>query len=275
MQDEIDWELKVIQDRYHLYKITPMQAEKIKAYEEEKASFVYPHHLSFWEEMDFEWTVLKDIFTEKQWRLYEKHSKKSIEQYTASLKESDRSYQKQINYQEELIQAFREKLLSELWGKETMTLRMWMREEQTKLVYLKTEYGRFLASYKSEILTSHFRHYKTHQPLLLRASLLRHALLTVFPDYRAFKGAVDAPTKAVALHLEERVKYSPDEVTAYVNRTMKTFLKFQNKLFKKHHKDYPGGWHVVVGKESEEELTTALLMSVLLLDQKASSPLDL
>ncbi|RYZ79714.1 MAG: hypothetical protein EOP04_27245 [Proteobacteria bacterium] len=261
------WELKIIQDRYHPYKITLAQAQLIEKYEQEKNSFPSEHYLSVWEEMDYERSYFQEIFTAKQMKVYEEHHQNAVDRYRDSLIEGDSRHQKEVGYLEEQLHFVENKLLPSLQGKEMMMLNVWIRDEPTKYAFLRSEYQQFLLRHKAQIITAHFRHYRTYQPTLLKASLLRHDILSLWPDYAHFKGSVDEPTKAVANHLEQKVKRVPDDTASFIQKKMQPFSAFHSKLFKKYYGN-EGGWHVIVDERSEKEQMMNLLMGILLLESK-------
>jgi hypothetical protein len=262
---EYQWEVKLIRDRYNRFKVTLEQAKQVYKYEGEKLAFSSKHLLSAWEELDFERTFFKDILSTKQFEIYEKEYKRLVNETRQALIEADKEAVKDLQYNQELLEYYKKKLLPAFSGISMRIINVGLREENAKCEFLKCEYKRFLNDVKFEVISSHFRHNRTYQPTYLKAALLRHELLCTWPDYSAFKQKMDEPTLSVAEFLEKRVQRLLPSVSELIKRTMKHLETFQDKLLKKHY-GKQGGWHVIMEEENEEEVQNRVLMNVMLLD---------
>lgn len=263
-----DWEFKALQTRYeatYSLKLTTDQAKQVHQYEQEKNTYFDKHYFSAWEDWDYEMTIFKEILTKEQLVIYEASLKQNIQRYEQSLIKQDSRRANEIAYHEELIHYYETHFLPELFNDFFLRLG-WLSNDRANVEYIKTEYKRFLGDTKKEILVSHFRHNRTFKPNELKASLLRHRLSYIFPDYTSFKHQMDEPTKAVAHFLQKRLRYLPDETDELLTRKFQELKEFNEANFKKHHEDI-GGWHVVVGRLIPEEEKEYRIMTLLLVDK--------
>ena len=264
--EENHWDIQIVQDRYSRYKISLEQAELIYKYEQEKLSFSSKYFLSDWEDWDYEATVFKDIFSEKQFAAYKRNLKRSLQQYENNIIAGDKDQLKEIEYHLQILSYYQKKFIPMFSGKPFLILSMGIRDEQSKIDFLKAEYKKFLNDSKTEIIASHFRHKRTLAPNELKASLLRHKIKCIWPDYLLFKYKMDEPTKIVSEYLEKRLTNTLEEIDEAIEMNLKKLGSFHNRLFKKYH-GREGGWHFIISKMSAEEEKIQIIMSYFLLDK--------
>ena len=197
---------------------------------------------------------------------YETFLNENIHRYEQSLVEQDTEKRNDIAYHEELINFYETQFLPDFF-KDPVVRFGWLLNDKAKIEYLRTEYKRFLNDRKKEILTSHFRHNRTFKPNELKASLLRHRLSYILPDYGYFKSRMDEPTKAIAHFLNTKLRYLPDNIEELLTRKFKELNDFNETHFKKYYTD-TRGWHVVVGQLTDEEEKQHRTMTLVLLDEK-------
>jgi len=264
--EEYKWYVNLVRDRYQYLNLTYDQAEKVYKYEQDKDTYSDKHYLSSWEEWDFELTTFREILDNEQQKNYETFHKENIQRYEQSLAEQDNKTTNEIAYLEELINFYETHLLPDFFEDHFLQFG-WLLTDRAKIEYFKAEYKRFINDTKKEILASHFRHNRAFKPNELKASLLRHKLSCIFPDYTSFKHKMDEPTKAVANYLKIKLQYLPKETEELLTRKFKELKEFSDENFKKHYGDVRG-WHVVVGQLTPEEEKEHRILTVLLLDRE-------
>jgi hypothetical protein len=264
--EEYQWYVNLVQDRYQYLNLTFEQAEKIYKYEQDKDTYSEKHFFSIWEEWDYELTTFSEILNDDQLVNYQTFIKEIIQRYGQSLIEQDGKKANEIAFNEDLINFYETQFLPDFFKNPFLGFG-WLSIDRAKIEYLRTEYKRFLNDSKKAILTSHFRHNRTFMPNELKASLLRHKLSYILPDYTSFKHKMDEPTKAIAQYLQKKLRYLPDEMEELLTRKFQELKEFNDGNFKKHHGDI-GGWHVVYGHMTPEEEKEHRTMTILLLDKE-------
>ncbi len=263
--EEYQWHINLVKDRYHALDLTFEQAKKIFEYEQDKNTYSEKHFFSQWEEWDYELVTFKEILDAGQFKKYEKFLNKNILRYEKSLMEQDNEKHKEVAYYEEQINFYETKLLPDFFQDRVLHLGFFL-YDKAKIEYLKAEYARFLIDTKKEILTSHFRNSRTFEPNKLKVALLRHKLLFIFPNYSYFKHQMDEPTKAIVHFLNSKFFCLPENIEKLLTRKLNELKEFNEELFKKYYGD-TSGWHVVIGKKSDEEDREHRIMTFLLLDE--------
>lgn len=257
-----EWEIKALQTRYKAMngiELNKEQAEKMLMYEEEKSSGSSKYFFSTWEELDYEEVKFKEILTSTQFESYMSERIGQLKQIEESLIENDKQYLPQLNAAEERLVYYRDILIPSL-HKNLLTFLVAFNSEREKVDFLKSEYKKFLADYKKQILVDHFRHSKTFQPILLKLSLLRHQQMCLFPDYFSFKGTFDTATKAVAEFLLEKLSRISENLSDTLHQTMDELREFNTNNTAKHIGEVRG-WHVTLPINNKtEELMFAFLL---------------
>jgi hypothetical protein len=144
---------------------------------------------------------------------------------------------------------------------------MWLSADKAKIDFLKSEYRKFLADTKVEILANHFRNYRTYKPIELEVSLQKHQLSHLWPDYKAFKLGMDEPTKATAEYLRLKTQYFKEQFDDILNDKFEVLKRFNQQQFEKYFPEPVQGWHVIGKQISQEEEKDNRVMSLLLLDR--------
>jgi len=263
--EELQWQINLVRDRYQYLNLTNEQAGEVYKYEEDKSTYSDKHYFSVWEEWDYELTTFREILNNEQLNNYESSLNENIRQYEQSLIAQDKEKVTQIGYHEELVSFYETKFLPGIFRNPYLNFG-WLLKDKAKVEYLRAEYKRFLNDVKKEILTSHFRQYRTFMPNELKTSLLRHKLQCVFPDYSWFKHTCDEPTKVVTEYLEKKFQYLPDETKHFLTRKFQDLNQFVDELYKRYHSDNGGGY-VVYGQSTGEEETLHRAMALLLHDK--------
>jgi tRNA nucleotidyltransferase/poly(A) polymerase len=211
-----EWEIESLQTRYkemNGIELDKNQAEKILRYEQEGHSGSSKYFFSSWEELDYEQVIFQEILTSSQFENYMLERTRRLKQIETNLIENDEEYLPQLNAAEERLIYYKNILIPSL-HKNLLLFYTVFNSEKEKVDFLRSEYKKFLADAKKQMLSEHFRHCKTFQPIVLRLSLLRHEQMCLFPDYFAFKGTLDIATKAVADYMLEKLsrvsEYLPD-----------------------------------------------------------------
>ncbi len=264
--EEYKLNITMTQARYHTFNLTSDQAEKVYWVEYNRDIPSRKHSFSLWEERDYELTAFKEILNDEQFKKYSDFSQQRIERHEQWLTEQNEERIKDILYLEEMIGFYENKLLPDLL-KEIIEVGGWLSEERNKIDYLKKEYRLFLNETKKRVLVDHFRHNRMFMPNGLKASLLRHQLICIIPDYDSFEHEMDEPTKAVAEYLKVIVKRFPEELTQLIKEKFEKAKDFNDQAFQKYHEP-TSGWNTsYFGKKSEENEKLSRSMTLLLMDK--------
>lgn len=265
-QDLYKWEIKSIKQRYHILNLSLKQAKAIHIYEKERDNPSDKCHFSTWEEWDYEYTVFKEILNAEQFKIYDINLRQIIQRHGKTLTEEDKGKFNDIKYHTELNKYYEEKVLPSFFTRPLIFMFSVLTNDKPKIDYLKSEYKKFLSNSKKELLTNHFRFYRTFQPNALKVSLLHHQLSCLWPNYFSFKFKMDEPTKAVGNYLKNRISHISAKDVEIVKNKLEEIKKFNELNFRKYYAESKG-WYVVVGKMTPEEEMEYGLMSLLLLDK--------
>lgn len=241
------------------------QAEKVYKYEQIKDTYSDKHYFSVWEEWDYELTTFKEILDPDQLNKYEQFLNENTKRYIQHLMEDDTNVTNQILYHQELLSFYEDQFLPDFFRSPVILFGLLLKVKSKK-EYLKAEYKRFLNENRTEIITHHFRHYRTYMPNTLKLSLLRHKLSCVLPDYRSFQHHMDEPTRAVADYLISRFQHLPEETEQLHLKKYVELKAFSDNNFKKYFGEMNDGWHVGIGQLSDQEEKVQRVMTLLLLD---------
>ncbi len=249
-----EWEIEALQTRYKAMNgidLTKDQAEKVFLYEQEKNSGSSKYFFSTWEELDYEEVKFREILTSSQFESYMSERPNQLKQIEESLIENDKQYLPQLKAAEERLDYYKNVLVPSL-RKNLMLFYTVFNSEKEKVDFLKSEYKKYLADTKKQILVDHFRHSKIFQPIVLKLNLLRHEEMCLLPDYFSFKGAMDTATKAVADFLLERVSRISENLSDAMKQTMDELKDFNANNTTKHIGEVRG-WHTTIHFDNEKE----------------------
>lgn len=258
-----EWEIEALQTRYKAMngiELTKDQAEKVFIYEQEKNAGSSKYYFSTWEELDYEEVKFKEILTSSQFQSYISKRPSQLKQIEKSLIENDKQYLSQLIAAEKKLDYYKNILVPSL-RKDLRLFYTAFDSEREKVDFLKSEYKKYLMNAKKQILVDHFRQSKTFQPIVLKLNLLRHEEKCLLPDYLAFKGTFDKPTKAVADFLLEKVLRISKNLSDAMKQTMNDLELFNINNTEKYI-DELKGWHTTVNIDNENEE----LMFVVLFD---------
>jgi len=257
-----EWEIEALQTRYKAMngiELNKDQAEKMLRYEQEKDSGSSKYFFSTWEELDYEEVQFKEILTSSQFEGYMSERANQLKRIEESLIENDKQYLPQLNAAEERLVYYKTILVPSLL-KNLMLFHTVFNSEKEKVDFLKSEYKKYLADAKKQVLIEHFRHCKTFQPIVLKLSLLRHEQMCLFPDYFSFKGTMDIATKAVADFLVEKISGISENLSEAMKQTMDELREFNANNTAKHIGEVRG-WHTTLPINNKtEELMFAVLL---------------
>jgi hypothetical protein len=266
--EEYKWRIDLVKSRYEYLKPTNKQAEQIYQYEEGKQIYIAGHYFTFWEELDYELSVFREILNSKQLKKYEQFRKDNIERYEQDLINSDgnKDQLKAIAFHEALLNFYETNVLPAFFDDPFTLYLGWPDEERSKMEYIKSEYKRYLSITKQALLIEHFRNYRIFQPNLLKLSLLRYKLDNVWPNYPSFKHKMDEPTKEMVKYLASKMSHLPEKLEALLKQKFQEIQDFNEQNFNKHYDDRRG-WHVVIGSSSPEVEKEYCSMLLVLLDK--------
>jgi hypothetical protein len=265
-QKEYKWHVNLVKSRYERFGLTYKQAEQVFKYKQDKEVYSEKHHFTEWEDIDYEWTVFQQILDEKQMLVYQKEYEENLRRIEADLKAQDKEAEKEIAFYLQQADYYENEFVPDFFKNPIAGgLQRWL--DKAKIDFLKVEYKRMLIEIKKEILTSHFRHYRTFKPNGLRVSLLQHRIAYLWPDYDAFKRKMDEPTKAVAKYVESKAEaYLLPEIEAFFAQKFEDLAKFNKKSFEEYHAKTVG-WTIGVATGHSISDKNHEMMCLLLLDK--------
>lgn len=263
--EDYKWHINLVKDRHHALNLSFEQAEQIYKYEQDKNKFSEKHYFSVWEEWDYEISTFRQILTTAQLKGYEEYMYENIKRHEQWLVEQDNEKTNEITYLQELQVYYENEFLPDLYKDPFIFSYPKLHSDNLKIEFLKSEYKAFLNDRKKQILTEHFRFNRLFKPNELKASLLKHKLSYLWPDYNFFKYSCDEVTRTVIEYIKKRVKNFPEQTEKLLSNKIAEFKVFNEGNFKKYYGDTTG-WHVVIGQLTEEEEKEEKLMTLLLVD---------
>lgn len=264
MDTNNEWEIEVLMERYAYLKITPAQAQKIYLLEKDKDYFTWDFVFSTWEEYDFELASFSEILTEGQFSVYKKERDKNLIEVEKGIAEQDKNILNDIAYEKESLEYLENIFVPDFYKNQHIP-HLHLHYERSKVRLLKEEYQKFLLDTRKKIFVEHFRFSRRLEPNKLTLSLLRHRRNYIWPNYSYFKSEMDAPTKAVADYLAQKLHFF-DEIKELHDKKAAESKEFHDRLFKKYQKD-TSGWHVTIETPSQKEQEENDLMTLLLLSE--------
>ncbi|MFC4262648.1 hypothetical protein ACFOWM_07155 [Ferruginibacter yonginensis] len=271
-EKEIDnWKFEAIRSRFHAFygiNLTIEQAKEINVFEQEKSIYSEKYYFSIWEEWDYELSTFKKILKPEQFAIFEQNVKNTVENYQQSLIEQDIENLKEIEFNKAAIQYYEEQFLQDFFKDPALYSFIWLSADKAKIEFLKAEYKKFLNESKKQILIDHFRHNRLFKPNELEASLLRHKISYLWPDYFSFKSQMDEPTKAMSEYLLRKLKYFIEKYDELIVNKLEGLQIFHKNNFEKYHDKRNESLHIVFRKTNSDEEKENRVMSLLLLDQE-------
>lgn len=264
-REDLEWYIHTVQVRHEYLNLSSAQAEKIYAFEQDKAASSVKHALSIWEEWDFELTTFREILNDDQLDKHKKYLEESARMYEQALIEQDKGDVNRIEYYKQLLTYYETNFVPSILNDLSFNFGFLL-NSKSKIDYLKAEYKTFLDHRKQEIISNHFRQHKTFKPNGLKASLLWHKLQCVLPDYAFFRQEMDEPTRSVADFLVDKIQYFSNEKEEFISGKFGELEAFNTESFNNHHAQ-AGGWHMGSLPLSPEEQRAHRTMTLLLLDR--------
>ena len=264
--EELEGDVKRIQNQYQNLNLTFEQAEKIYRFERSKAIYSDKHYFSQWEEWDYESTTFREILNDEQYVEYEKLISTAILLFEQSLKDQDQETSNEIAFWKDQIEFYESHFIVNFFREPYLLFHGWFSSERPKISYLKTEYARFLNESKKELLTNHFRFNRKLTPTALKISLLRHDSTRILPNFLAFKQWMDEPTKAISDHLAARFRSLPTETKILLDQKFEDLKAFIEANTKKHF-GHISGWNSKESPLSSNEEKEYRQMTWLLVDK--------
>jgi len=262
-------EIKFVQARYHQLNLSPEQAEKVLLFENMRDSRSHTHMFSAWEELDFEYSVLKGLLNEDQMAHYQQRTKEIYKMHIEHLIEQDKANETSAKETREKTDYLKNILIPSILSDVIRFATLSMGHDRSKIEYLKANYKAFLHDRRKQILVDHFRYNRTYAPIQLRSALLRHYASCLLPDYAAFESWADEPTKAVAGFIRSKLPRRTSEISEFYIGKLNESKAFSQQMKEKYYQDIKG-WHVWAPEPlPEEEENKNWIMSLLLLDVNA------
>lgn len=264
--EDYQLDINLIKDRYHALDLTLEQAEQIFRFEEDKKSYSEKYFFSFWEEMQYDLSIFRQILTIGQLEVYEKDMVENTMRYEQLLIEQDADKANEISYNQKMITYYEDVFLPELTQDLFIFSIPKLHRDHVKIEFLKSEYKIFLNERRRKILSEHFRHNRLFKPNELQAALLRHKLCYLWPDYSSFKHLADEATVAVIDYINMKIKIFPDQTEELLSKKLEDRRVFNIGNFKNHYAN-TNGWHVVTDHSTEIEKREHRVMTLLLFDK--------
>lgn len=265
MDKNLEWEINLVKERYHWLSLDDDQAQQIYCFENRTPANLrsFSHHLSFWEEQDYQLTEFARFLNPGQLDILQHSSNEIRENYENQIRLNDEDYLSEIEYVKELLTFYKVDFLPALSMHDHMrTLRVIGRRDP-KIALLKAEFVHFIEDYSNTMLVLHFREYrhlanKRYERLLLQAESNR-----LWPDYHHFKNSMDIPTKSCAVYIYGRYSSLEDETKAFIESKYKQLQQFFTDLKNKYFEPVTG-LIFKTGVKSSEQIQEAFFMNMLL-----------
>ena len=267
--EDYKWHINLVKERHHALNLTFEQAEQVFKYEQDKNINSEKHYFSVWEEWDYEITIFRQILTVDQLKGYEEYMNENIKRHEQWLIEQDNEKTNEIAFTQEMLTYYENVFLPDFFNDKFIFSIPKLHSDSVKIGFLKSEYKVFLNDIKKQILTEHFRHNRLFKPNELQATLLRHKLLYLWPDYSFFKQSSDEATIAVMDYLKKRIRF-PEQTEDLLKKKLAELDSFSDKNIKKYYSDRKG-WHVVISQLDPEDEKEQRVMTLLLLDKEKYS----
>ena len=265
--EEYKWTINLVKDRYHQFKLSFKQAEKVYHFEQEKDLHSEEYSFSVWEEYDYMLDNFQKILNEKQLKKFLTWHGDIIKRHEDYLIENDTEQIKYIDYYNELLAFYEQHFFPDFFKKEFLAQTVSLSFEKHKVEFLRKEYKAFLDSQKIGYISSHYRHSRAFQPNKLKLTLLRHKLYYIVPHFSVFRAKMDEPTKVVADFLLNKFQYIPELHHDFFKKKEEELISFVKNTWSKYFGKDPGGW-AVVGKQTEQQEKENQIMQVILMDKE-------
>ena len=262
--EEYKWTINLVKDRHDQFKLTFEQAEKVYQFEKDKDLHSSEHYFSTWEEYDYMLDNFQKILNEKQLKKFFAWLNDNIKKHEEFLIKSDREQIKYIDYYNELLKFYEQHVFLDFFKEKFLKQTISLSFEKPKVEFLKKEYKAFLDSQKAILISSHYRHSRLYQPNTLKATLLRHRLYYIIPQFSFFKAKMDEPTKVTANFLFNKFQNILERHQDFFKRQEEEHSSFINDIQSKYIGE-PKGWHITI-TETKEQKRENQIMQVLLLD---------
>jgi hypothetical protein len=259
-----NWNINVIKDGYAYLELTNEQAEQVFLFEQNNRH-QGKTFFTDWEQWDYQLHFFSQILDKNQFAKFSQKQKKQIRWHEKGLKKQlEEESLKRIDYTTQIITYYEQQLLPDLFSSGIQLGFGSVYSENSKVDFLKAEYKKFLQESRTELLINHFKYYRTHSPITLKATLLNHKISYLWPDYRFFKIRMDEPTKSTAAFLEKELYFLPKELDPFLQKISKEASAFFRELSAKYYSDYPV---YTYGQSSPKEEMEGRLMSLILIDE--------
>lgn len=263
--DDHKWNINIIKDHYSFLELTDEQAAQVFLFETNNGPHQGKTFFTDWEQWDYEFHFFSQILDKSQISKFIQKQKKRIRWHEKGLKEQlEEDSLKRMDYTTEIITYYEQQLLPGIFSSAIHLGFGPSYHEHSKVDFLKAEYKKFLQESRRELLINHFKYYRTHCPITLKATLLNHKIAYLWPDYRSFKYSADEPTKATAAFLETQLIYLPKEADEFLQTKLKDASAFFEDLGKRYYPDFPV---YTYGESSPKEEMQERLMTLILLDK--------
>ncbi|HVU95376.1 MAG TPA: hypothetical protein VHE34_09135 [Puia sp.] len=270
MESQLEWEIKIVRDRYRWLKLTPGQARAVWKMEQEDHVMGRPDGelFTYWEKMDRDFDRWQSLLKPEQFKLWVSEHKMLLREHEKQLIRDDAKQLKEIEYHQTYINWLRKTFLPQLhkeMGLEGFGARN-LQEE--RFAYLRAEFRVYRARQKRNLVLNHYRFSRRLQPNGLRLALLRHELWTLMPDYHSFFHQADDGIKAVAnLFLDyQRTWFAQkgERLLSELGRAGEQRKLLREKFFGDETRK--GGWHFVMERKTDLTPAEEAWMSYLLMD---------
>ncbi len=257
--EEYKWTIDLVKDSHYQFKLT---------FEQEKDLYSEEYDFSIWEEYDYMLDNFQEILNDKQFKKFIKWHKDNIKRHEKFFIESDKEQTKYIDYHKELINFYEQKYIPDFYKEKFLIQAVSLStKNKSKISFLKDEYKSFLESQKIGFISLHYRHNKLFKPNELKATLLRHKLSYIVPNFSFFKIKMDEPTKAIAQFLLDTFHYLPERYEDFFKRKDEELSLLAEELRTKYIGEIKGGWHITI-TETEQQRKENQIMQVVLMDSE-------
>lgn len=260
------WLIELTQRRYEWLNPTPGQVEKIYAFESAWEQLPQFHSLTEWEHRDYEMHVFSSFLDATQMLAFKSNREESLQRFIDSIRESEKQRPNEIAYYQELLLFYQSDFLPAIFTATRVLMVGWSGRFKSKIAFLKAGYTNFLHKCRSEIISRHFRNYRSYAPLELEVSLLRFQVKTIVPDFASFYYEADPASRAVADFILESIRQLDPETDELLTRKSKELHAFFERK-QQQYIPYKGGWRTTIGNDNPGHERQSKIMLLVLLDK--------
>lgn len=269
MDDNLDWEVSQLRERYAWLGLTPEQALTVYSMEAQDMRPLTDkrEYFSFWEQQDYDLDRWKALLDDRQMKLYEVHQAEQEQQHIAFLVERDVERAKEIPLRVEWVEWLRAEFVPGFQAR-AMQQYLFFHLEQEKQKYLRKEYRAFCTRRRQVALVNHYRQSKRWQPISLQEALLQQEEMEILPNFTFFEEDTDVGVRGVMDFLFSKYRHVVPNWAEFLEKEFAARAEQYREMRKKHFGEEvrTGGWSTYIYPRTERSDAEVGWMTYLLME---------